>query len=154
MTIWQWNDHISAISGALAIDDLTLALTIIFSAAGAAAVLLSWRAQAPRESAHGEYHSLLLASIAGMAILVAAQNLITLFIGIELLSIPLYVLCATEMHRAVVARVGAEVPDHRLGRLGDAALRPRAALRRDAARPTSRRSPTRSPPDTAPTCCC
>jgi NADH-quinone oxidoreductase subunit N len=100
MTIWQWDDHVSAISGALAIDDLTLALTVVFIAAGAAAVVLSWRAEAPRESAHGEYHSLLLASIAGMAILVAAQNVVTLFIGIELLSIPLYVLCATEMRRA------------------------------------------------------
>ena len=35
------------------------------------------------------------------------------------------------MHRAVLAGVGAEVPDHRLGRLGDAALRPGAPLRRD-----------------------
>ena len=34
-----------------------------------------------------------------MAVLVAAQDLVTLFIGIELLSIPLYVLCATEMRR-------------------------------------------------------
>jgi NADH-quinone oxidoreductase subunit N len=100
VTIWQWNDHVSAISGALRVDDLTLALTMVFCTAGMAAVVMSWRAQAPRESAHGEYHSLLLASIAGMAILVAAQNLITLFIGLELLSIPLYVLCATEMHRA------------------------------------------------------
>ena len=100
VTIWQWNDHVSAIAGALAVDDLTLILTIVFIAAGAAAVVLSWRARAPRESAHGEYHALLLASIAGMAVLVAAQNLITLFIGIELLSIPLYVLCATEMRRA------------------------------------------------------
>ena len=29
----------------------------------------------------------------------AAQNIVALFIGLELLSIPLYVLCATEMHR-------------------------------------------------------
>jgi len=106
VTIWQWNDHISAISGSLAIDDLTLTLTIIFVAAGAAAVVLSWRARAPRESAHGEYHSLLLASIAGMAILSAAQNLVTLFIGLELLSIPLYVLCATEMQRAASLEAG------------------------------------------------
>jgi NADH-quinone oxidoreductase subunit N len=106
MTVWQWNDHVSAISGALSIDGLTLVLTIVFCAAGAAAVLLSWRARAPRESAHGEYHALLLASIAGMAILVAAQNLVTLFIGIELLSIPLYVLCATEMHRASALEAG------------------------------------------------
>ena len=100
VTVWQWNDHISAIAGALAVDDLTLVLTLIFATAGAATVLLSWRSQAPGESAHGEYYSLLLASIAGMSILVAATNLVTLFIGLELLSIPLYVLCATEMHRA------------------------------------------------------
>jgi NADH-quinone oxidoreductase subunit N len=106
VTIWQWNDHVSAISGALRIDDLTLVLTILFVAAGAATVVLSWRARAPRESAHGEYHALLLASIAGMAILTAAQNLVTLFIGLELLSIPLYVLCATEMHRAASLESG------------------------------------------------
>ena len=34
-----------------------------------------------------------------MAVLVAAQNLVTLFIGIELLSIPLYILCASEYWR-------------------------------------------------------
>jgi len=100
VTIWQWNDHVSVISDALRIDDLTLVMTMIFTAAGVATVLLSWRARAPRESAHGEYHALLLSSIAGMVVLVAAQDLVTLFIGIELLSIPLYVLCATEMHRA------------------------------------------------------
>jgi len=100
VTIWQWNDHLSVVSGALRIDDLTLVLTMLFVAAGAATVILSWRARAPRESAHGEYHALLLSAIAGMSVLVAAQDLITLFIGIELLSIPLYVLCATEMHRS------------------------------------------------------
>ena len=34
-----------------------------------------------------------------MAILVSSQNLVTLFIGFELLSIPLYVLCASEFRR-------------------------------------------------------
>jgi len=34
-----------------------------------------------------------------MAVLVASQNLITLFLGIELLSIPLYILCASETRR-------------------------------------------------------
>src|SRR5437660_7592506 len=34
-----------------------------------------------------------------MAVLVSAQNLVTLFLGIELLSIPLYVLCASEFRR-------------------------------------------------------
>ena len=34
-----------------------------------------------------------------MAVLVSAQDLITLFLGIELLSIPLYILCASETRR-------------------------------------------------------
>ena len=41
----------------------------------------------------------MLTSAAGMVILAAAQNLVTVFLGLELLSVPLYVLCATEMRR-------------------------------------------------------
>jgi len=41
-----------------------------------------------------------------MWVLVAAQNLVTLFLGLELLSIPLYVLCATEMRRATSLEAG------------------------------------------------
>jgi NADH-quinone oxidoreductase subunit N len=66
---------------------------------GIGATLLSWRALAPREAAHGEYFALMLTSAAGMVILAAAQNLVTVFLGLELLSVPLYVLCATEMRR-------------------------------------------------------
>ena len=62
--------------------------------------------QAPREAAHGEYYSLLLCSVGGMAVLVGAQNTVTLFLGFELLSIPLYVLCATEMRRATSLESG------------------------------------------------
>ena len=62
-------------------------------------MLLSWRAIAPRESGHGEYHALLIFSVLGMAVLVSAQNLVTLFLGLELLSIPLYILCAAETRR-------------------------------------------------------
>jgi NADH-quinone oxidoreductase subunit N len=106
LSIWQWGTPKSLISGALAMDDLTILLTYVFIAAGVAAVLLSWRALAPREAAHGEYHALLLSAIGGMVVLVAAQNLITLFLGLETLSIPLYVLCASEMRRASSLEAG------------------------------------------------
>jgi NADH-quinone oxidoreductase subunit N len=97
--VWQWGEEKDLISGALRLDPLTLLLTFVFCAGGAAATLLSWRAQAPREAAHGEYYALLLSAMAGMFVLVAAQNLVSVFLGLELLSIPLYVLCATEMRR-------------------------------------------------------
>jgi len=104
--VWQWGERADVIAGALRVDELTLMLTFIFCIAGIATVLLSWRHTAPREAAHGEYYALVLTSIAGMIVLVAAQNLVTLFLGFELLSIPLYVLCATEMRRATSLESG------------------------------------------------
>jgi NADH-quinone oxidoreductase subunit N len=99
LTIWQWDAQKSIVAGALRIDDLSLALNLILVVGGAAAVLLAWRSLAAREAAHGEFHALLLTSLAGMFLLAAAQNTVIVFVGLELLSIPLYVLCASEMRR-------------------------------------------------------
>jgi NADH-quinone oxidoreductase subunit N len=99
LTIWQWGEEKSILAGALRIDDLALLLTMLLAIGGVATVLLAWRSLAAREAAHGEFHALLLTSIGGMSLLAAAQNTVALFIGLELLSIPLYVLCATEMRR-------------------------------------------------------
>jgi NADH-quinone oxidoreductase subunit N len=97
--VWQFGETTSLVSGALISDDLTLTLLFAFAAAGVGAVLLAWRSHAAEEASPGELFSLLLFSILGMAVLVAATNLVTLFLGFELLSIPLYVLCATELRR-------------------------------------------------------
>ncbi|HYZ64468.1 MAG TPA: NADH-quinone oxidoreductase subunit N, partial [Acetobacteraceae bacterium] len=99
LTIWQWGDRKAIVSGALMIDNLTLALTMVFVAGAIAAVLLAWRSLATREAGEGEFFSLLLMSVLGMVVLVAANDLVVVFIGFELLSIPLYVLCATHMRR-------------------------------------------------------
>jgi NADH-quinone oxidoreductase subunit N len=106
LSIAGWGDNVSVIAGALAMDDLTLFLGFIFTAAAAAAVVMAWRSIAPREAGHGEFHSLLLTVVLGMFVLAGATNLVTLFIGYELLSIPLYVLCATEMRRATSLESG------------------------------------------------
>jgi NADH-quinone oxidoreductase subunit N len=99
LTIWQWNAHKSIVSGALRIDDLSLVLNLTLIAGGACTVLLAWRSLASREAAHGEWYAMLLSSIGGMSLLAAAQNTVAVFTGFELLSIPLYVLCATELRR-------------------------------------------------------
>jgi NADH-quinone oxidoreductase subunit N len=99
LTIWRWNTPASVVSGALRIDRLSLVLNLILIGGGIAAVLLAWRSRAAREASHGELYALLLTTIGGMALLAAAQNTVALFLGLELLSIPLYVLCATEMRR-------------------------------------------------------
>ena len=99
LEIARFHHPASIISGALRVDDLALILDMIFAVAAIACVVISLRTLAPASAGHGEYHALLLFSVLGMAVLVSAQNLITLFLGFELLSIPLYVLCASEHYR-------------------------------------------------------
>jgi NADH-quinone oxidoreductase subunit N len=101
LAIWTWEPGPAApvVSGALTFDTLTLVLVLIAAIAGLATIALSVRAEALTEAGPGEYLTLLLGSVAGMIVLAAASNLVTFFLGLELLSIPLYVLCATELRR-------------------------------------------------------
>jgi NADH-quinone oxidoreductase subunit N len=101
LTVWVWEpgDQPAIVEGALTADTLTLAASVLFFVAGLVTILLSLRSEAQDEAGAGEYYSLLLGSIAGMVLLAGAENLVTLFLGIELLSIPLYVLCASEVRR-------------------------------------------------------
>jgi NADH-quinone oxidoreductase subunit N len=78
--------------GMVLLDDFTLFFDAIFIVAGLITILASF-AYLDRESAHhGEYYALVLLSVAGMMTMVASENLLVIFLGLELLSIPLYVL--------------------------------------------------------------
>jgi NADH-quinone oxidoreductase subunit N len=120
LTIWRFDHPRTVVAGALRVDDLALTLTLVLIVGAAAAVLLSWRALAPREAAHGEFYALLLSSLGGMVLLVSAQNLVAVFVAFELLSIPLYVLCASEMRREQSLEAGLKYLI--IGSLGSATL--------------------------------
>ena len=96
-TIWQWDTQKNVIARGMSIDRLSLLAALLVSVAGFVGTLLAWRSRAAKEIAHGEFFSLLLMSAAGMVVLAAAENLITTFVGLELLSLPLYILCASRM---------------------------------------------------------
>ncbi len=122
LTIWQWEtgDLEPIVENALAVDTLALGSGVLFYAAGILTVLLSLRSEAVREAGAGEYFALLLSSVAGMVVLASAENLVTLFIGLELLSIPLYTLCATELRRGTSLEAGLKYLI--VGSLGSATL--------------------------------
>ena len=129
--VWQWGVNTEIVEGALAIDDLTLALTMVFCVGGIAAVLLSWRSRAVVRGGRGRV--LRAAAQLGPRHGRARR-------GPEPgRAVPRLRAALDPALRAVrdahaaraVARVGPEVPDHRLGRLGDAALRPGVPLRGD-----------------------
>jgi NADH-quinone oxidoreductase subunit N len=108
LTIWIWEPggQDPILEGALTVDALSLGISMLFYVAGLVTIVLSLRSTATLEAGHGEYYSLLLGSITGMVLLAEAHSLMTLFIGFELLSIPLYVLCATHLHRRTSLEAG------------------------------------------------
>jgi len=99
LLIWQWGDATELVSGALRLDDLAISISLIAVLTAAFAVLFSIREPASEQAGSGEYHALLLGSVLGMVLLAQAQNLVTFFVAIETLSIPLYILCATDLRR-------------------------------------------------------
>lgn len=48
---------------------------------------------------HGEYYALLLLSVCGMMVMVAAVDFLTVFLGLELMSIPIYALAGFDRRR-------------------------------------------------------
>ncbi len=78
-------------------DRLAALTQIIVAGAGLLAVLASWGDR--RRDHVGEYYALLAAAGGGMVFFVSAENLMTLFLGLEWFSIALYILVALDTHR-------------------------------------------------------
>ena len=99
LLIWQWGEAKELVTGALRLDDLAISISLIAVLTAGFAVLLSIREPAAEEAGVGEYHTLLLGSVLGMVMLSQAYNLVSFFVALETLSIPLYILCATNLRR-------------------------------------------------------
>ena len=116
--------------GAYAVDNFSLVLKALFLVAAYVVVLLSTNYIAEGDYAEGEYYFLLLSSLLGMTVMASSRDLITIFVALELLSIPAYMLAGWRKRDLHGNEAGREVlPDGRV-RLGGDALRHVAALRR------------------------
>jgi len=98
MSVVLWGGRQEAFGGGLRADRFSLLLNILFLSAALVTILLAWREPAAVDR-RGEYVTLILVSTAGMMLVAGAGDLITIFLGIEILSVSLYVLCALEVWR-------------------------------------------------------
>lgn len=124
LSIWQFGENEELVAGALRLDELGLIATLIAIASAAFVIPLSWREEAaddaPGPAGHGEFQALLIASVLGMALLAMSQNLVTFFLGLELLSVPLYVMCGSALRRRQSLEAGLKYLV--IGSLGSATL--------------------------------
>jgi NADH-quinone oxidoreductase subunit N len=85
-------------------DQLAALTQVILAVTGAVVVLVAWADR--RRVGHGEYYALLATAGAGMVFFVGAENLMTLFLGLEWFSLCLYVLVAFDTDRASSLEAG------------------------------------------------
>lgn len=80
--------------GAYVVDDFALVLKALFLVSGYVVVLISTNYIAEGDYWEGEYYQLLLSSVLGMMVMASARDLVSIFVALELLSIPAYMLAA------------------------------------------------------------
>ena len=78
--------------GSYVVDDFALVLKGLFLVAGAIVLLASVSYLRRGRYYEGEYYFLVIASIAGAVVMASARDLITMFIGLELVSAPAFLL--------------------------------------------------------------
>jgi NADH-quinone oxidoreductase subunit N len=81
-------------NGAYVVDNFSLVLKGVFLLSGWLVIMLSLNYIGEGDYWEHEYYELLLCSILGMMIMASARDLISMFIALELLSIPAYMLAA------------------------------------------------------------
>jgi len=84
--------RLSTFRGTFALDGYALFFDLLFLGAGILVVLMSMNVLEEAGIAAGEYYALVAFAIAGMIVMASATDLIVVFLGLELMSISVYVL--------------------------------------------------------------
>jgi NADH-quinone oxidoreductase subunit N len=92
-TVPLWGQNRQAFGDTVVGDTLAAFFNVLLIGVSILTTLISPRYLRALDLDYGEYYILLLGATAGMMLLASATSLMTIFLGIELLSISLYVLC-------------------------------------------------------------
>jgi len=91
-TLYQGGSPYPGFNGMVVVDGFSVFLNALFLISGFAGLALAYDYNRRMDLDRGEYYVLLLFSISGMMLMAVAADLIVVFLALELLSIPLYVL--------------------------------------------------------------
>jgi NADH-quinone oxidoreductase subunit N len=92
ITIYQAGWYSSGFNSMVVSDGFSFFLTLLFLGSGLAGIAVAYDYLKRMDLERGEFYILLLFSISGMILMSQANDLIVVFLALELLSIPLYVL--------------------------------------------------------------
>jgi NADH-quinone oxidoreductase subunit N len=92
VSVLLWNTHESGFAGGYIVDRYALFFNLVFCIAAALTLLASMDYLEATDIRSGEYYSLVLFATSGMLMMAAATDLIVIFLGLEVMSIAVYVL--------------------------------------------------------------
>lgn len=92
--LWDQSISTPVFHGMLYADKFALFFAALCSGAGILGILMSPRYIASHNMDRGEYYILMLFSVCGMIFMANAADLLTIFLALEVMSIPVYVLAA------------------------------------------------------------
>ncbi|MBC5993748.1 NADH-quinone oxidoreductase subunit N [Pontibacter cellulosilyticus] len=95
VNLFSWNDTQSYFNNMLTIDNYAVAFTGIMTLTTLLLLPFSQRYVREGDSNLAEYYSLLLFSLVGAIMMVSYENMLMLFVGIEILSIAMYVVAGS-----------------------------------------------------------
>ncbi len=94
LTLSQAGQENTAFSGMAALDGFSVFVNALLLLSGLLGVALAYGYLKRMNIERGEYYTLILFSVSGMMLMAQALDLIIIFLALELLSLPLYVLAA------------------------------------------------------------
>ena len=92
--VWLPNERLVAFGGSFVVDEFARFLKILALIGSAAAILMSFDYLRAERAQQFEYPVLIVISTLGMLMLISAADLLALYLGLELMSLSLYVLAA------------------------------------------------------------
>ena len=105
-TLLQIGESYTAFEGMVVIDGFAVFVNVLLLVSGLLGIALAYGYVKRMGLERGEYYTLLLFSVTGMMLMAQAADLIVVFLALELLSIPLYVLAAFARPRAESEEAG------------------------------------------------
>lgn len=87
-----WGTQIESFSGTVVQDNFASFFKMIFLVSAGLAILISDQYMVREECNHGELYPLILFAVVGMMLMAASTDLMTIFLGLEVMSVSLYVL--------------------------------------------------------------
>ncbi len=100
LVILEWGQPALTYNKMAVVDNFAVFLNVLFAISGLIAIAIAYDYLNRMGIQKGEYYSLLLFSVAGMMLMASAADLIMVFLALELLSIPLYILSGFAVPRS------------------------------------------------------